>query len=211
MIFNCNCSKPSFLSKKYSYWEDRETTTDERQIIDEILKDKFLINKNILHIGIGNSELAKTLDSSNKIYGVSISNSEINYAKSLNLENYIIFFCDKYSIKLSNIFQNIKFNLIIDTNLKSYSCCQNAFDFMMKNLFNYLEPGGKIITSINGMKWFKTLKPKLSFNYKKFFYYKMKEVSGNPNNILSENELKKICEKYRIKILFDKKLCYLIK
>ena len=211
MIFNCNCSKPSFLSKKYSYWEDRETTTDERQIIDVMLKDKFLINKNILHIGIGNSELAKTLDSSNKIYGVSISNSEINYAKSLNLENYIIFFCDKYSIKLSNIFQNIKFNLIIDTNLKSYSCCQNAFDFMMKNLFNYLEPGGKIITSINGMKWFKTLKPKLSFNYKKFFYYKMKEVSGNPNNILSENELKKICEKYRIKILFDKKLCYLIK
>ena len=211
MIFNCNCSKPSFLSKKYSYWEDRETTTDERQIIDEILKDKFLINKNILHIGIGNSELAKTLDSSNKIYGISISNSEINYAKSLNLENYIIFFCDKYSIKLSNIFQNIKFNLIIDTNLKSYSCCQNAFDFMMENLFNYLEPGGKIITSINGMKWFKTLKPKLSFNYKKFFYYKMKEVSGNPNNILSENELKKICEKYRIKILFDKKLCYLIK
>ena len=211
MIFNCNCSKPSFLSKKYSYWEDRETTTDERQIIDEILKDKFLINKNILHIGIGNSELAKTLDSSNKIYGVSISNSEINYAKSLNLENYIIFFCDKYSIKLRNIFQNIKFSLIIDTNLKSYSCCQNAFDFMMENLFNYLEPGGKIITSINGMKWFKTLKPKLSFNYKKFFYYKMKEVSGNPNNILSENELKKICEKYRIKILFDKKLCYLIK
>lgn len=211
MIFNCNCSKPSFLSKKYSYWEDRETTTDERQIIDEILKDKFLINKNILHIGIGNSELAKTLDSSNKIYGISISNSEINYAKSLNLENYIIFFCDKYSIKLRNIFQNIKFSLIIDTNLKSYSCCQNAFDFMMKNLFNYLEPGGKIITSINGMKWFKTLKPKLSFNYKKFFYYKMKEVSGNPNNILSENELKKICEKYRIKILFDKKLCYLIK
>ena len=211
MIFNCNCSKPSFLSKKYSYWEDRETTTDERQIIDEILKDKFLINKNILHIGIGNSELAKTLDSSNKIYGISISNSEINYAKSLNLENYIIFFCDKYSIKLRNIFQNIKFSLIIDTNLKSYSCCQNAFDFMMKNLFNYLEPGGKIITSINGMKWFKTLKPKLSFNYKKFFYYKMKEVSGNPNNILSENELKKICVKNRIKILFDKKLCYLIK
>ena len=211
MIFNCNCSKPSFLSKKYSYWEDRETTTDERQIIDEILKDKFLINKNILHIGIGNSELAKTLDSSNKIYGISISNNEINYAKSLNLENYIIFFCDKYSIKLRNIFQNIKFSLIIDTNLKSYSCCQNAFDFMMKNLFNYLEPGGKIITSINGMKWFKTLKPKLSFNYKKFFYYKMKEVSGNPNNILSENELKKICVKNRIKILFDKKLCYLIK
>ena len=211
MKFNCTCSKPSFLNKKFSYWEDRETTYDERQIIDVLMKDVFLKNKNILHIGIGNSEVAKTLDSSNKIYGITISNNEINYAKSLNLENYITFFCDKYSIKLSNIFPNLKFNLIIDTNLKSYSCCQNAFDFMMNNLFNYLEPGGKIITSKKGMKWFKTLKPKLSFNYKKFFYYKMKEVSGNPNNILSENELKQICTKYRIKILFDEKLCYLIK
>ena len=82
---------------------------------------------------------------------------------------------------------------------------------MMDNLFNYLEPGGKIITSINGMKWFKTLKPKLSFNLKNFFYYKMKEVSGNPNNILKESELKNICNKHRIKILFDQKLCYLIK
>ena len=67
------------------------------------------------------------------------------------------------------------------------------------------------ITSINGMKWFKSLKPKLSFNFKSFFYYKMKEVSGNPDNILKESELKKICSNYGIKILIDKKLCYLIK
>ena len=39
----------------------------------------------------------------------------------------------------------------------------------------------------------------------------MKEVSGNPNNILNESELKKICSVYNIKILMDKKLCYLIK
>ena len=82
---------------------------------------------------------------------------------------------------------------------------------MMEKLFNFLMKDGKIITSINGMKWFKSLKPKLSFNFKSFFYYKMKEVSGNPNNILNESELKKICSDYGIKILIDKKLCYLIK
>ena len=40
------------------------------------------------------------------------------------------------------------------------------------------------------MTWFKTLKPKLSFNLKNLFHYKMKEISGNPNNIL-KNRVKK--------------------
>ena len=82
---------------------------------------------------------------------------------------------------------------------------------MMEKLFNFLNHEGQIITSTNGMKWFKSLKPKISFNFKSFFYYKMKEVSGNPNNILNEAELKKLCSIYRIKILFDENLCYLIK
>ena len=211
MKFDCNCSKPLFINRQYSYWESRETTSDEREIIEKILDDKFLFNKNILHVGIGNSELAKKIDASNKIFGITLSNNEIDYAKSLNLKNYKPIFCDKYSLKFKEIFHNIKFNLIIDTNLKSYSCCQSAFDNMMESLFNYLEPGGRIITSINGMKWFKTLKPKLSFNFKNFLHYKMKEVSGNPNNILKESELKNICSKHRIKILLHQKLCYLIK
>ena len=211
MNFNCNCSKPLFLNKNYSYWEDRETTTEEKDIIEIISKDKFLSKKNILHIGIGNSEIAKKINSSNNIFGISISNNEINYGKSLKLKNYKIFFCDKYSLEFKDIFHNIKFNLIIDTNLKSYSCCQNAFNFMMNNLFNYLEPDGKIITHVDGMKWFKSLKPKLSFNFKNFFHYKMKEVSGNPDNILKETELKNICLNYGIKILFDQNICYLTK
>ena len=135
MKFNCNCLKPSFINKRYSYWETRKTTLDEQQIIEKILEDKLLFNKNILHIGIGNSELAQKVDDSNKIFGITLSNNEVDYAKSLNLKNYRAVFCDKYSLKFKEIFKNTKFNLIIDTNLKSYSCCQNAFDYMMENLF----------------------------------------------------------------------------
>ena len=94
MKFNCKCSKPKFLDKKYSYWEKRITTSDEKDIINVISKDKNLINKNILHIGIGNSELAQNLDPSNNIFGITISNNEIEYATSLKLKNYKIFFCD---------------------------------------------------------------------------------------------------------------------
>jgi hypothetical protein len=211
MKFNCKCIKPSFLDKKYSYWENRITTSDEMDIINKMSNDKNLIEKKILHIGIGNSELAKKLHSSNNIFGITISNNEIEHGNSLNLKNYKIFFCDKYSLNFESTFKNFSFDLIIDTNLKSYTCCQYAFDYMMEKFFNSLNDGGQIITSINGMRWFKSLKPKLSFNFKSFFYYKMKEVSGNPNNILNESELKNICSTYGIKILFDDKLCYLIK
>ena len=53
------------------------------------------------------------------------------------------------------------------------------------------------------MKWFKSLKPKLSFNIKKLFYYKIKEVTGNPKNILKKSELEQLCSLYGIRILFD--------
>ena len=91
MKFNCKCQKPSFSNKKYSYWENRRTTSDEKDIINKISNDKNLIDKNILHIGIGNSELAQKLDSSNNIYGITISNNEIENANSLKLKNYKIF------------------------------------------------------------------------------------------------------------------------
>ena len=92
MNYNCDCLKPTFSNKKYSYWEKRKTTSDELEIIKKILNDKNLINKNILHIGIGNSELARRIDSTNNIFGISISNKEIDYGNSLKLKNYQIFF-----------------------------------------------------------------------------------------------------------------------
>ena len=36
MKFNCKCLKPSFSNKKYSYWENRRTTSDEKDIINKI-------------------------------------------------------------------------------------------------------------------------------------------------------------------------------
>ena len=211
MNFNCKCSKPTFLNKKYSYWEKREITTDEQEILDKILLESDLKNKNILHVGIGNSLVAKKIDNSNNIIGITISHNEIDYAHSLEIQNYKTIFCDKYSKNLAKLFSKQNFDLIIDPNLKSYSCCQDAFNFMMENFFNFLKPGGKIITSINGMKWYKSLKPKLTFSFKSLFYFKMKEVPGNPKNILERSELEKLCSIYGIKILQDEKLCYLIK
>ena len=109
------------------------------------------------------------------IAGITTSAIEIDKAKALNLSNYHVYLCDKYSIEFNSLIKTKKFDLIIDTNLKSYSCCQKSFDYMMKNIIESINKDGMLITSINGMKWFKKLKPKLSFSFKKLFHFKLKK------------------------------------
>ena len=211
MNYICKCKNINFLKKDYAYWEDRTVTTDELDIVDFLKKSNRLNYKSILHIGIGNSFFAKNFSKVNKIIGLTVSKKEINKANKLNLTNYNVFLCDKYSKEFKQLLGDIKFDLIIDTNLKSYSCCINTFNYFMKNLISKLNKNGILITSKSGMNWFKKLKPKLSFNLKKFFYYKLKEVSGDEDNILTINELESFSKSFNLKMYFNDKLCYLKK
>ena len=210
MNYICNCAKSDFSKRNFTYWESRDTTSDEIEVID-YLKNSKLDSKHILHIGIGNSFFAKQFYNKNFIYGITISQREIEKAKSLNLINYKVLLCDKYSKNFMFELNNKKFDIIVDTNLKSYSCCKKSFDFFMQNLLGKMNKNGLLITSKNGMKWFKNLRPKLSFNLKKFFYFKLKEVSGNRQNILTINELKNLSKRFNLEFSFDNKLCYLKK
>jgi len=210
MNYNCNCSRTNYSDRNYTYWENREITSDEFEIINFLEKSYDLRAKSILHIGIGNSFFAKKFFK-NQIFGITISQKEIDLAYSLRLSNYKVLLCDKYSLNFKEKLNNISFDLIVDTNLKSYSCCQDSFNFYMENLFYKLKKNGTLITSKNGMNWYKNLKPKLSFNLKNFFHFKLKEVEGNKENVLSENELKSLARKFNLEFSFDDKLCYLKK
>lgn len=210
MNYNCNCSRTNYSDRNYTYWENREITSDEFEIINFLEKSYDLRSKSILHIGIGNSFFAKKFFK-NQIFGITISQKEIDLAYSLRLSNYKVLLCDKYSLNFKEKLNNISFDLIVDTNLKSYSCCQDSFNFYMENLFYKLKKNGTLITSKNGMNWYKNLKPKLSFNLKNFFHFKLKEVEGNKENILSENELKNLARQFNLEFSFDDKLCYLKK
>ena len=210
MNYNCNCSRTNYSDRNYTYWENRVITSDEFEIINFLEKSFDFNNKSILHIGIGNSFFAKKFFE-NQIFGITISQKEIDLAYSLRLSNYKVFLCDKYSLNFKEKLNNISFDLIVDTNLKSYSCCQDSFNFYMENLFYKLKKNGTLITSKNGMNWYKTLKPKLSFNFRNFFHFKLKEVEGNKENVLSDKELKTFAEKFHLEFSFDDKLCYLKK
>jgi hypothetical protein len=207
----CNCKKINFFKKNYTYWENRKTTQDEIDVIDYLKNINNIKNKSILHVGIGNSFFSNSFYKNNKITGITISRKEIFKAQSLNLFNYIFFLIDKYSIEFQTFATNNKFDLVVDVNLKSYTCCQDSFKFYMNNLSKLLNTKGMIITSKKGMSWYKHLKPKLSFNIKKFFYFKMKEIDGNSENILSENDIDFFNKKNLFNFYTDKKICYFLK
>ena len=50
MNYNCNCSRTNYLDHNYTYWENRQITSDEFEIIN-FLENSFDLNsKCILHI-----------------------------------------------------------------------------------------------------------------------------------------------------------------
>ena len=115
----------------------------------------------------------------------------------------MVYYCDKMSMNFREIFSKFKFDIIIDNNLKSYSCCQKSFEYMFENFVNVLNNNGIIISNKNGMNWVKKLNPKISFNFKNFFHYKMREIDGNFENIFSMEEASKISNKFSLKLILD--------
>ena len=204
----CRCKKYDFSKKNYTYWEDRKTTSDEIDVINFIKENFDLKNKYLLHLGIGNSEIMTEFGEIKKIVGVTISNRELLKAQNLNLKNYESYLCDKYSTNFYELVKNIKFDFIIDTNLKSYSCCQLSFNFFMNNLANILNVNGIILTSKKGMNWYKKLVPKLSFNIKKFFFFKLKEIEGNKENIFSKKDIDLFIKQHPFTFKEEDKICY---
>ena len=180
---NCNQILPI---GNYSYWENNSETSDEKEIYNYLKKGK-IENKKILHIGIGNSHFATKFNNNNYIVGITIAKQEFIFAKKLKLNNYKVYMINKYSKKLKILSKN-KFDIIIDTNLKSYACCQNAFETMFSIFANTLNKNGFIITNKRGMSWSSKLIPKLSFKLKTFGKKILKETKGSRKNILTIKE-----------------------
>ena len=172
----------------YLYWENRKVTTDESEIVN-FLNNHYKNNKiSILHIGIGNSYVASNLNIFNNIDGISISSNEINLAKKLSINNYKNFFFNKLE---NDVFFNSffsKYDVIIDVNLKSFSCCNESFNKLFSDYNKMLHNNGIIITGKKGMNWSRIVKPVFSFSFTKFFYKRLKEFDGPRSNILTISE-----------------------
>ena len=182
----------------FSYWEDKIETSDEVSILNYILKKKLSNNKNILHIGIGNSYIAENLVSYNLIDGITLSNNEIKKGEVKKINNYNIYFQNKFSRETLFLNKLNSYDIIIDANLKSFACCNIAFNELFYNYTTMLKKDGFIITSKKGMNWSRFVKPTISFSLKNFFYKKLKEYDGPKSNILTIDESASIARKNNI-------------
>ena len=185
----------------YLYWENRKVTNDEIDIVNFLNYKHKSESLSVLHIGIGNSYVASNLYCFKKIVGITISQNEIINAVSKNITDYKNFFLNKYKANSLEIFKNKRFDIIIDTNIKSFACCDKAFHNLFSQYSNSLKNNGYIITHNSGLKWSRVIKPKLAFSLKNFFYKKLKEYDGPTNNILNISDCKNLANASNLKLI----------
>lgn len=151
----CGRMESPGLALDMPIWVDHtrdETTVDQARIEAEM--DKMdLSGKNILHVGIGNSKLARRFAGRvNLIDGLTVSHNEKAVADSTGIENYTAYFLNKYSREFILTLKN-SYDFIVDNNLASFACCKFHFYLMLDNYIRSLKPGGSILTDQRGMDW----------------------------------------------------------
>ena len=182
--------------KSYSYWENKKETLDEIEILNFLNSNNSSNSSKILHIGIGNSYISRNINKYSLINGISISSNEILFANNLNIKNYNVFFKNKYEFNTFHNFSKYKYDIIIDANIKSFACCEKAFEHLMHQYFDILNFDGFIITNIRGMNWSRKVQPIIHFDFKNFFHRKLKEYDGPSSNLLTVGEFDSLSRKF---------------
>lgn len=132
-------------------WSDKATTPDQKRIEHYI--DRYdLSRKRVLHIGIGNSGLARRFHQRvAEIVGTTIDEPEMAVARSLAIPKYRYVLHNKYSGDDGSV--EGRFDFILDNNPTSPCCCirhlSKLFDFYAVKL----APNGQVVTDRVGLGW----------------------------------------------------------
>ena len=127
-----------------------DTTVDQLRI-EEALNRLQWRGRNILHVGVGNSRFAERFAAgAASIDGITVCESEVAYARTLNIPNYNVHFLNKYGRDFS-LRLTAKYDFIIDNNLASYACCKYHFYRMLDNYLGAMTPNAAILTDQRGM------------------------------------------------------------
>jgi hypothetical protein len=130
----------------------RETTADQARI-ESCMEAMGVSGKTILHVGVGNSRLAERFSPlAQWIDGITVSENERRFGESLNISKYSVLLLNKYSHSFSQALSR-RYDLIVDNNLASFSCCKYHFYLMLNNYLACLAPRGQILTEQQGMSW----------------------------------------------------------
>jgi len=134
-------------------WSEKGPSPDQARIERALLRFPPRPADRILHIGVGNSELARKFSSRvERIDGITLAKREKNAARTLGLPNYTVHLLNKYTHELRFLFPN-QFDYIVDNNPASFACCTYHLDCLFDNYFHCLRTGGRVLTDQTGLDW----------------------------------------------------------
>lgn len=162
MILDYCGHEPPLNLYYYDNWTHMPTTEDQKCI--EAVLPKY-VHKNAvwLHIGIGNSSLAKLYAPQIKqLDGITVVQEEIDTAPKF--DNYSVRLCNKHSKDLLN---GKFYDAVIDTTPCGHACCWKHFRDYLKNVF--FLTNGVYLTDKIGLAWaqptFKGMTPEQFLEY----------------------------------------------
>jgi hypothetical protein len=129
----------------------RPTSVDQARI-EAWLRGADLAGKAVLHVGVGNSSLARGLAGKvRQLDGLTVHPNEKAHADSLGIPNYRVLLLNKHGPGLFRL--EGRYDLIVDNNLASFACCTYHFHLMLAGYAAKLKPGGCVLTDERGMAW----------------------------------------------------------
>ncbi len=129
------------------------TTVDQARIEDALEGMRLTPDVRILHVGVGNSQLAQRFAPRvARIDGLTVCAAEKELADSLAIADYRVHLLSKYSREFLTTIEH-SYDYIVDNNLASFACCKYHFYRMLDNYLWCLRPGGRVLTDQRGMDW----------------------------------------------------------
>ena len=130
-------------------WIDAPISLEQLRV-ERHLRGAQLENKNLLHVGIGSSAIARKFHRTCKhIDGITVMEEELKHAQGLEISNYNVYLMNKYTDKIAALPN--KYHYIVDTNLASYTPSRSDLAAMVERYIALLESGGMILTDRLGM------------------------------------------------------------
>lgn len=127
--------------------------TEDQAAINRWLAGAGLDGFDVLHVGTGNSSVARLLAGKARIASVTVARNEFEHGRALGLQDYAVHLLNKHSLAFAEQFASASFDCILDNNLASFACCQKHLERYFETLVRLLKPGGFVLTHWLGMQW----------------------------------------------------------
>lgn len=149
---SCGATSPGLVVvDEWHVWSSQPSTEDQLRI-ERYLDGFAMRGKRILHIGAGNSLLAKRFCARGAhVLGTTITADELAHGHELAIPGYEMRLHNKYSG--AQDFAWGRFDFIVDNNPTTFACCLHHYMAMLRFYADVLAPQGQWLVDRVGLAW----------------------------------------------------------